>query len=77
MSAANVAVSYLRPRGAVIADTATNYAAIRYVQVRIVGYTQQMLIPFVRAVVSDAFVHSDIAYRKSWLFAHRASVPSL
>jgi Flp pilus assembly protein TadG len=47
LSTANVAVSYLDAAGAPIADTATNYAAIRYVQVRIVDYTQQMLIPFI------------------------------
>ena len=47
LSTGNVAVSYLDAAGAPIADTATNYAAIRYVQVRIVDYTQQMLIPFI------------------------------
>jgi Flp pilus assembly protein TadG len=47
LSTANVAVAYLDTAGAPITDTATNYAAIRYVQVRIVDYTQQMLIPFI------------------------------
>jgi Flp pilus assembly protein TadG len=47
LSTANVALSYLDAAGAPVADTAANYAAIRYVQVRIVNYTQQMLIPFV------------------------------
>lgn len=42
----NVVVSYLDQSGATIADPITNYAAINYVRVRIVGYTQQMLIPF-------------------------------
>ena len=48
VTAANVVVSYLDTGGAAIADTATNYGAIRYVQVRIVDYTHQMLIPFLR-----------------------------
>ncbi|HEX2494325.1 MAG TPA: TadE family protein [Steroidobacter sp.] len=48
VTTANVEVSYLDAAGGVIVDTATNYAAIRYVSVRIVGYTHQMLIPFIR-----------------------------
>ena len=47
LSIDNVAVSYLDAAGAPVADTATNYSNLRYVQVRIVDYTQQMLIPFI------------------------------
>jgi Flp pilus assembly protein TadG len=47
VTTANVEVSYLDQGGAAIADTGANFAAIRYVQVRIVNYTQQMLIPFI------------------------------
>lgn len=43
----NVVVSYLNTAGAPLADPVASFAAIRYVQVRIVGFTQQMLIPFV------------------------------
>lgn len=47
LTTANVVVEYLNQTGAPIAAPAANYAAIRYVRVRIVGFTQQMLIPFV------------------------------
>jgi Flp pilus assembly protein TadG len=39
-------VSYLDQAGATLADPMANYASINYVRVRIVGYTQQMLIPY-------------------------------
>ena len=47
LTTANVVVSYLNQAGAPLANPAGSYAAIRYVQVRIVGFTQQLLIPFV------------------------------
>jgi Flp pilus assembly protein TadG len=47
VTTANVVVSYLDAEGSPIADTAANYALIQYVQVRIVNYTQQMLIPII------------------------------
>jgi Flp pilus assembly protein TadG len=47
LTTANVAVSYLNAAGAPIANPAANYASIAYVQVSIVDYTQQLLIPFV------------------------------
>lgn len=46
LTTANVVVSYLNQAGATIANPTANYAAIRYVQVRIVNFTQEMLIPF-------------------------------
>lgn len=43
----DVVVSYLNQAGSPIANPNLNFTAIQYVQVRIVGYTQQLLIPFV------------------------------
>lgn len=43
----NVAVSYLNAAGTPIANPGANFTAIQYVQVQIVNYTQQLLIPFV------------------------------
>ncbi|WP_129777859.1 TadE/TadG family type IV pilus assembly protein [Peristeroidobacter soli] len=47
LTTANVAVSYLNQAGAPIANPGANYTQIQYVQVRIVNYTMQLLIPFV------------------------------
>ena len=47
LSTANVVVSYLDQAGAPVASPAANLATVRYVQVRIVNFTQQMMIPFV------------------------------
>jgi Flp pilus assembly protein TadG len=47
LTTANVVVSYLGASGAAIANPGGNLASIRYVQVRIVDYTQRLLIPFV------------------------------
>lgn len=47
LTTGNVEVSYLNTSGAPIADPVGNFAAIRYVRVRIVNYTQRMLIPFI------------------------------
>ena len=52
LTTANVAVSYLDTNGAAIADPAANYAAIRYVQVQIVSFTHQLLIPFLAPSVT-------------------------
>ncbi|MBM0106076.1 pilus assembly protein [Steroidobacter sp. S1-65] len=46
LTTANVLVSYLDQSGATLADPGANYSSIRYVQVSIVDYTQQLLIPF-------------------------------
>jgi hypothetical protein len=43
----HVAVSYLDQDGAELPNPGANIAAIRYVRVRIVGYQQTMMIPFV------------------------------
>lgn len=43
----NVVVSYLDQAGAPLGNPMGSFAAIRYVQVRIVGYSVQLLIPFV------------------------------
>ena len=47
LTTANVAVTYLNQAGAPIANPNANYIQIRYVQVRIVDYTMQLLIPIV------------------------------
>ncbi|MET0656801.1 MAG: TadE/TadG family type IV pilus assembly protein [Steroidobacteraceae bacterium] len=52
LTTGNVAVSYLNAAGAPIANPAANFTAIQYVQVRIVNYTQQLLIPFVPASIT-------------------------
>jgi Flp pilus assembly protein TadG len=53
----NVVVSYLNQAGAPIADPVANFTAIQYVQVRIVNFTQQMIIPFVMPeILMPAFV---------------------
>lgn len=46
LTTGNVQVSYLNQTGAVVANPTANIAAIRYVRVQIVNFTQQMLIPF-------------------------------
>lgn len=43
----HVVVSYLDQSGTPLPNPAGSFAAIRYVQVRIVGYSVQLLIPFV------------------------------
>lgn len=43
----DVAVSYLNQAGAPVANPLENMASISYVQVRIVGYQQTMMIPFI------------------------------
>lgn len=52
LTVGNVEVAYLNAAGAVVADTTANYTAIRYVRVRIVNFTQQMLIPFIPTSLS-------------------------
>lgn len=47
LSTANVVVSYLNQAGTPLANPAGSYNQIQYVQVRIVNYTMQLLIPFV------------------------------
>lgn len=47
LTTANVTVSYLNQTGAPIGNPGASFAAIQYVQVRITGYTQEMMIPFV------------------------------
>lgn len=47
LTTANIAVAYLNQAGAPLADPMANYTQIQYVQVRVVGYTMQLLIPFV------------------------------
>lgn len=46
LTTANVVVSYLNQAGAPLANPVASYSSIRYVQVRIVNFTQQLLIPF-------------------------------
>lgn len=47
LTTANVVVSYLDQAGAPLANPAANFTQIQYVQVRIVNYTMQLLIPIV------------------------------
>ena len=47
LTTANVVVSYLDENGAVLANPGASFTSIQYVQVRIVGYQLQMMIPFV------------------------------
>jgi Flp pilus assembly protein TadG len=47
LSTANVVVAYLNQAGDPLADPAGSYNQIQYVQVRVVNYTMQLLIPFV------------------------------
>lgn len=57
LTTANVVVSYLNQTGGTIANPAANFAAIQYVRVQIVGFTQQMIIPFVMPeLLMPAFV---------------------
>lgn len=46
LTTANVTVAYLNAAGTPIGNPAAGFGYIRYVQVRIVDYTQQMIIPF-------------------------------
>lgn len=52
LTTSNVAVSYLNATGAPIANPAASFTAIQYVRVSIVGYTQQLLIPFAPASIA-------------------------
>jgi hypothetical protein len=47
LTTANVVVSYLDQAGAPLANPMGSYSSIQYVQVRVVNFTQQLLIPFV------------------------------
>jgi hypothetical protein len=47
LTTANVVVQYLDPSGNVLGDPIGSYGLIRYVRVRIVGFTHQLLIPLV------------------------------
>jgi hypothetical protein len=45
LTTANIVVQYLDQSGNVLGDPMGSYGLIRYVRVRIVGFTHQMLIP--------------------------------
>jgi hypothetical protein len=47
LTTANVVVQYLDQAGNVLGDPMGSYGLIRYVRVRIVGFTHQLLIPLV------------------------------
>src|SRR5688500_14359884 len=47
LTTANIVVSYLDQNGAVLANPGASYTSIQYVQVRVVGYQLQLMIPFV------------------------------
>ena len=52
LNVGNVALSYLNATGAPIANPTANFTAVQYVQVPIVNYTQQLLIPFVSTSIT-------------------------
>jgi Flp pilus assembly protein TadG len=47
LTTANIAIDYLDAAGAVIADPAAGFAAIRYTRARIVNFTYPLIIPFI------------------------------
>jgi Flp pilus assembly protein TadG len=52
LTTANVSVEYLDTSGNVIANPAGNFSSIRYVRVRIVDFTQSLIIPFIMPSLS-------------------------
>jgi Flp pilus assembly protein TadG len=52
LTTSNIVVSYLDMNGAPIANPTSNYSAIRYVQVQVVNFTHQLLIPFIAPSVT-------------------------
>jgi len=52
LTTSNIVVSYLDMNGAPIANPTSNYSAIRYVQVQVVDFTHQLLIPFISPSVT-------------------------
>jgi Flp pilus assembly protein TadG len=52
LSTSNVVVEYLDVAGGVIANPTASFSSIRYVRVRIVGYTQSLIIPFIMPSLS-------------------------
>ena len=56
LTTANVVVQYLDQAGNPLPDPVAAYGLIRYVRVRIVGFTHQLLIPlFIRSFLTDDF----------------------
>jgi hypothetical protein len=56
LTPANIAVDYLDASGNVLSDPMGSYGLIRYVRVRIVGFTHQLLIPlFLRSFTAPSF----------------------
>ena len=53
LDAGDITVEYLTDAGAVVNNPAdlAGFRQIRYVQVRVVGYQHQMIIPFVSALI--------------------------
>lgn len=52
LTTANVSVEYLDTSGNVIANPAASFSSIRYVRVRIVDFTQSLIIPFIMPSLS-------------------------
>jgi Flp pilus assembly protein TadG len=52
LKTSNVAVEYLDTSGNVIANPTANFGAIRYVRVRITGFTESLIIPFIMPSLS-------------------------
>jgi Flp pilus assembly protein TadG len=52
LKTSNVAVEYLDTSGNVIANPTANFNNIHYVRVRIVGYTESLIIPFIMPTLS-------------------------
>ena len=53
LDAGDITVEYLDTTGALVVNPAalTGFRQIRYVQVRVVGYQHQMIIPFLSALI--------------------------
>jgi Flp pilus assembly protein TadG len=52
LKTSNVVVEYLDTNGNVIANPGANFSSIRYVRVRIVGFTASLIIPFIMPTLS-------------------------
>jgi Flp pilus assembly protein TadG len=54
LSTANIVVEYLDTAGTVLANPAASFSSIRYVRVRVVSFSESMIIPFFMRTLSLA-----------------------
>jgi Flp pilus assembly protein TadG len=52
LTTSNIVVEYLDTSGAAIANPAASFSSIRYVRVRIVSFTESLIIPFIMPTLS-------------------------